>query len=230
MSSVFQGQPPRVSIMDYDTKETVYYEADRQDMHRFIPTGVSTHLDIGCGQGAFGKGLKQKFPRLESWGLELSKTEGKIAKKNLDKAIIGTIEDNLKELPDGYFDVISFNDVLEHLVDPYEVLCLLQPKLSPNGVVVASIPNVRFVRNLVNLLIKKDWTYENGGILDRTHLRFFTYKTMRDMFEKCGYRVETLEGISQIAKWKATLLTLVSLGQLRDTTFIQYAVVARPRR
>ena len=81
-------------------------------------------------------------------------------------------------LPDNNFDVVIFNDVLEHFENPWAVLENVKTKLNASGVVVASIPNVAYITNLVELILKKDWRYKpEGGILDKTHLRFFTKKS-----------------------------------------------------
>lgn len=213
--------------MDYDVKDTQYYIADRYDIVDILPSNINTVLDIGCSQGDFAATVKKKFD-CEAWGIEPMKDQADIAKTKLDKVLHGHIEEHLNALPDNYFDVITFNDVLEHLVDPYEILSMLQPKLSANGHIAASIPNVRYIRNIYKMLVAKDWEYEDGGILDRTHLRFFTKKSMIRMFEDTGYTVENIKGITQMQKAKSLIVDVCSLGSMHDTTYKQFAILAKP--
>jgi hypothetical protein len=82
----------------------------------------------------------------------------------------------------------------------------------------------------MNLLRRKDWQYTKWGILDRTHLRFFTAKSIQRMFEDCGYQILSVQGIQDWPQsWKFTLLNLLLLNSLSDTRFHRFACVARPR-
>jgi 2-polyprenyl-3-methyl-5-hydroxy-6-metoxy-1,4-benzoquinol methylase len=101
-----------------------------------------------------------------------------LAGEKLSTILIGSVEEQLDSLPDDYFDCIICNDIIEHLADPWKVMSSLKRKISPNGFFVCSIPNVLFWKNLYELLIKRDWKYVDSGILDKTHLRFFTKKVL----------------------------------------------------
>ena len=166
-----------------------------KEMLPFIPSSVKRLLDLGCNKGAFGFLVKSMFGS-EVWGIELDKDFAAMAEKQLDTVIIGDINLVINDLPDHYFDCISCNDVLEHLVDPYSVLTKLKSKLTPDGVIVCSIPNVRYWDNLKNLLLRKQWKYMDHGILDRTHLRFFTELSLRDTFESLDFDIVRMEGIT----------------------------------
>ena len=78
----------------------------------------------------------------ESWGIEMITEVAEIAKDRVDNILVDKIEDVLCSIPDNYFDCITFNNVLEHLIEPTEVLKMIRPKLSHNGIIIASIPNV----------------------------------------------------------------------------------------
>jgi 2-polyprenyl-3-methyl-5-hydroxy-6-metoxy-1,4-benzoquinol methylase len=148
------------------------------------------------------------------------------ARSRLDKVIVGGIEEQ-PGLPDGYFDCIVFNDVLEHLVDPWTVLRSIKVKLKSGGCVVASIPNVRHFSNLRQLILEKEWRYMDCGVLDRTHLRFFTEKSIRRMFEDCGYNLCSIDGIVERPfPWTLGLLNRILFNSLRDTEYLQFACVA----
>src|SRR5690606_14615413 len=98
-----------------------YYSNVRTEMLKYLPSGATKIIDVGCGNGAFGKVLKEKG-NIEVWGIELMPNEAAQAEKSLDKVFSGPVEGNLEKLPADYFDVAYFNDVLEHLADPYDVL------------------------------------------------------------------------------------------------------------
>lgn len=206
-----------------DTKD--YYSQERPEIAALVPREIKTILDVGCGQGAFLKLVKEQTGA-EAWGIEMEPDVAEVAKKYADKILTGKIENLTNSIPDAYFDCIIFNDVLEHLLDPTETLKLIRPKLSGNGIVIASIPNVRYFGNLYELLLKKDWEYKDSGILDTTHLRFFTKLSMKRMFEDAGYKLIRQEGIKKITSWRFRLLNLLTFGFLDDTKYLQFACIA----
>jgi hypothetical protein len=106
----------------------------------------------------------------------------------------------------------------------------MKEKLSPDGVIVASIPNVRYFRNLFDLVVRGTWDYEDFGILDKTHLRFFTKKSIKEMFESLGYRILRIHGINATPSWKVALFNLATLGAFSDTQYLQFCCVAVPTR
>ena len=213
---------------ELNDKPDDYYLQARPEMMEFIPENSKKILDAGCGEGYFGKQLKERN-NAEVWGIEIEDKAAQIAEKNIDKVLCGSIEQHIAGLPDNYFDCIVFNDVLEHLADPYSVLKNIKQKLAINGLIVSSIPNVRYFFTLYGLLIKKQWKYEDFGVLDRTHLRFFTKKSIIDMFGALGYDVISIKGINPIRSWKFKILNALSLGYLSDTCYLQYATVVKPK-
>ena len=104
---------------------------------------------------------------------------------------------------------------------------MMKNKLSPNGRIIASIPNVRYYANLYELLIKRDWKYIDKGILDSTHLRFFTKKSMRRLFEQEGYVLSAQIGINKSKSWKSLLFQIMTLGVFTDTKFIQFICIGK---
>lgn len=200
-----------------------YFSHEREEMAGFVPASCRKALEIGCAEGGF----RGHFPaECEYWGVELSPEAAARARDALDKVITGSLEDAAEQLPDGYFDVIICNDVIEHVADGNGFIDLLKTKMNANGVLVGSIPNVRFQKNLAELLLKKDWEYKDEGILDRTHLRFFTEKSLRRFLEECGLVIEELRGINSLLKLKPTPRSLLRwffvllLG--RDTQYRQF--------
>ena len=186
-------------------------------------------LDVGCGAGGFGALVKHELG-IEVWGAEYERPAAELASAKLDRVVCGDFV-TVPDLPDGYFDAVMFNDSLEHF--PYTEPPLQRAKklLAPGGVVIASIPNVRYIDNVYHFLIEKDWRYSESGILDSTHLRFFTRKSMVRTFEHAGYDVASITGINS-HHWsgkKIFLLRLLIGGWIEDMRYLQYVVTARPK-
>ncbi len=169
-----------------------YYRQERREVEAMIPRGASRILDIGCGEGALGRALLERGAS-EVVGIETDPATAEAARKNLTRVFRGDVETLELPFEDGYFDCIVLADVLEHLRDPLSALSKVKRCLSDSGTVVASIPNVRFL-NVVEQLAEGRWEYKDFGILDRTHLRFFTKREMEALFRDAGFE---LEGISE---------------------------------
>lgn len=212
--------------MDYNNKPDGYYNNVRQEMLAYLPANARKILDVGCGNGAFAATIKTKNSA-EVWGIEYMDEEAKQAEQVLDNVFSGPCESFIKDLPDNFFDVIYFNDVLEHLVDPYDVLDQIKHKLAPNGVVISSIPNMRYYNAFIKLLVKKDWQYEGHGIMDKTHLRFFTNKSIKTMYKDAGYTITTHEGINKTKSIRPLLFNIPLLFTQMDMLNLQYATVAK---
>ena len=207
-----------------------YDDLERREMHRFIPSEATCILDVGCHTGAFGKSLKSLGVK-SVWGVEANPESAAVASLYLDKVVVGFFHKD--QVPDAYFDVIVFNDVLEHMSDPAAALKIALDKLKPHGVVVASIPNIRHIDNLVHILREKDFRYERNGIRDETHLRFYTKKSIPRLFEQCGYSIKTIEGINELllrSSLSRRLAFRLFPKYLEDTRYMQFGVVAFKRQ
>ena len=211
--------------MDYENKPDGYYNNARTEMLDFLPKEAVKILDVGCGNGIFANLIKERN-KAEVWGIELMEQEAIKAKEILHKTFIGPCEDHIDALPDNYFDAIYFNDVLEHLVDPYTVLERIKSKLSTNGVVISSIPNIRYHNVFIKLVVKKEFEYQSFGVLDKTHLRFFTKKSIYNMFTNLGYDVVKHIGINGSKSIKPILYNIPMLFTAMDIKYPQYATVA----
>ena len=209
--------------------EESYYKNIRHEMMAFVPESSVRILEVGCASGWFGAALKQRS-KAEVWGVELFESAAKEAENRLDKVLVGDFNVKIAELPKDYFDCVVFNDVLEHFTNPDEVLIRLKNVMSEDGVVVASIPNVRYIGNLKNMLLHKDWEYIDSGILDKTHYRFFTEKSIIRMFEKSGYDVVEIKGINGVKTILTNLLVFFTLGFYKDVKYLEFAVVAKLKK
>ena len=213
-------------LTDLNFKPKGYFSWTRQEMIDFVPKFAKRILDVGCGDGSFSSILKSKL-NAEVWGVEINARLSHSTRCAFDKLIIGDIVQKIDELPLAFFDCVIFNDVLEHLADPFEVLNKTKNLLTKRGTVVSSIPNVRYCLVLKDLLINKQWSYTDGGVLDKTHLRFFTQKSILGIFEVLGYEVLSIKGINKRSSWKFILFNIMTLGFFSDSQYQQFACVAK---
>jgi 2-polyprenyl-3-methyl-5-hydroxy-6-metoxy-1,4-benzoquinol methylase len=206
-----------------------YYQHERAEMLAFVPSSATRTLEIGCGAGSFSSLIRDKLGA-ETWGVEYQPDAASLAAQKLHRVLAGSVENALPDLPSEYFDCIIFNDVLEHLVDPYSTLRQVQGLLNDSGVIVASIPNIRHWPEFVDYAVRGNWNYVNVGVMDRTHLRFFTQKSILATIAQCGYALVSIQGINPHYSRTQKIASLLSMGMLADTLYQQYAVVARPMR
>lgn len=220
-----------LSLMN-STTTPGYYGYSRPDVQQLVNPASRRILDIGCAAGMLGHELKQRLGA-EVWGVELSPQVAEQAEKHLDRVLTGTIEGMLPQLPNDYFDTIIMADVLEHLVEPGDVLNALHAKLTASGEIVVSLPNVRHW-SVVKQLLEGHWEYTDAGILDRTHLRFFTCSECQRLLTGAGYVIKRREAIQLkgeetippgvVAALQSSGLAVESLAE--ESTHYQYLFVA----
>lgn len=209
----------------YTAKSEAYFEGSRGEMTPFIPDTCVRMLEIGCGNAAFAKHLKSQRD-IHVTAIESHPAAAVVAKQRVDRLLQHTLDEGLTLLAGEEFDCIVMNDVIEHLVDPWKALERLHQHLSSHGRLVASIPNVRYAPVLKEYLQEAQWRYRSDGVMDRTHLRFFTKRSMKDLFESTGYRTETIIGINGMnLPWKLNLLNKLTNNSLDDARFRQFACV-----
>lgn len=210
------------------TKPTGYYESTREDMLKYIPNDVKKTLEFGCGFGGFSALLKNKLGA-ETWAVEIDEKVAKTASEKLDKVINSEASEAIDKLPDNYFNCIIFFDILEHLVDPYSLLTSVKKKLAKNGIIVISIPNVRYYRHLVDFVVHGNWDYKEQGILDKTHLRFFTRKSLLKMFDNLEFKIHTFEGIHPTHSRTFKIVNFLLCNSLGDVRYLHYVAVVSPK-
>lgn len=133
-------------------KPSGYYQSNREDMLKYMPPGTKTSLEFGYGCGGFSALVRDRFGA-ETWAVEINEKAAHQAAKKLDKVINRDAMESLGDTPDHYFDCIILLDVLEHLLDPYALLSALKIKLTNKGIIIASIPNIRYYRTFVDFVI-----------------------------------------------------------------------------
>lgn len=208
-------------------KRNYYYGNQRSEMLQYVNTTSKNILDVGCGYGGFLELVKENISDIETWGIEVVEEVSGHLNNRFDFVLNGSVENQLENLPDQYFDTIVFNDVLEHLLYPTDVLLSLKKKLSIEGQIVSSIPNVIYARNIYNMIAKKDWKYEDSGILDKTHFRFFTKKSIIRMFEEAGYEIISINGIFRLTDLRYRILNFLTLGYFDECMFERFACIAK---
>jgi SAM-dependent methyltransferase len=163
-----------------------YFEFARPELRALVPPSARRVLDVGCGAGGLGAALKAERA-CEVVGLEAFPEAVARAGERLD-AVLAVDLDALEALPPaaGSFDAMIFGDVLEHLRDPKRVLTALLPALAEDGALVFSIPNVRHWSVVCPLLVNDAWEYTDAGLLDRTHIHFFTLRQFLALLADLG--------------------------------------------
>jgi trans-aconitate methyltransferase len=159
-----------------------------------IQSAPAVVLDVGCFCGASGEWLKKKYPQARVVGIEPSAKAAAEARKRLDAVLQGRLEEvDLSQADVGprSVDVIVLADVLEHMYDPWRALGMLRPLLRGEGVILASIPNIRNWA-IMEQLAQGDFPYAESGLLDITHIRFFTRQGVQRMFEETGFTIEAM--------------------------------------
>lgn len=200
----------------------VYGANVRPELKAFLPAQYSKVLEIGSSYGAFRQNLTSVH---EYWGIEQNPEVGKVSETILDRVLVGEFDHVESELPEDYFDLVICNDVIEHMADPPSFLKKLKRKMAPRATLMGSIPNVRHLTVLMMLLLEKKWEYRDSGIMDRTHLRFFSKVDIIALLTQSDFAVDKIDGINgygfqySINHVIKSMLFLV-LGQ--DVRYIQY--------
>jgi trans-aconitate methyltransferase len=197
-------------------------------------------VEVGCSRGALARAFKTRHPDCHYLGIEIEPSFAAVARAHCDLVLVGDIEDlfnrgSLRSLPPAQCWV--FGDTLEHLRDPWSVLRTLHPLLTADGCVCACIPNMQHWSIQLRLNGGR-LAYADSGLLDRTHLRWFTRKTMLDLFTSSGFQVEALtprifahpqnEAASQQIGQFARQIGHDPEEAVRDALPLQYVIRARP--
>ena len=192
------------------------------DVFNIIPDYAGQVLDLSGGVGATGAALKSAHGA--TFVVVADQVAGDTA-DSVDVAVSGNLEDPifLRTLLEdhGPFDTILCLDVVEHLRDPWSTVEELHKGLALNGIIVASIPNVNHHSLIVPVVLRGLYELQDAGLLDRTHLRWFTKATAVEMMTKSGLKLET---VGVYLGRKKSLLNALSLGMLSRFMVMQYLV------
>jgi 2-polyprenyl-3-methyl-5-hydroxy-6-metoxy-1,4-benzoquinol methylase len=211
----------------YLSKNESYFGAVRKDILSMLPTHSRKVMEVGCGDGSTLNYLKSNAFCDWTYGVELFPDAAEIASEKVDILYQSNIE--IMDLPveESSMDLILCLDVLEHLVNPSKVIAYLHKLLAPNGLIIASIPNVRHYSVAIPLLLQGKWEYKEDGILDSTHLRFFVKDTAIKLMISSGLILEDVKSNLGMGQ-KAALLNSVTLGLIPKSFFeLQYLIKVR---
>jgi O-antigen biosynthesis protein len=176
---------------DQDTEATLDDNHSVAKIIRFVGDRKKV-IDFGCSTGYLARFLQQHDCTIT--GVEINPEDAKLAEGYCNRVLVTDLDlESIPALfPEEKFDVAVFGDVLEHLKNPWKVLEEARFILNPDGYIIASIPNI--AHGAVRLaLLRGEFQYSKLGILDDTHLRFFTRKTVQDLFDYSGYLIDEIQ-------------------------------------
>jgi 2-polyprenyl-3-methyl-5-hydroxy-6-metoxy-1,4-benzoquinol methylase len=199
----------------------------RDDLAGTLPEGARSVLDVGCSRGASAQALRERgVARIV--GIEPDAGDAAAAARVYDHVLVRPLEAVAADEFSAEFDGVLFGDVLEHLVDPSDALVRVRPWLSPEGVVIASVPNVGNWAIVADLLAGR-FDYVPYSILSGTHVRHFTRATIRDLFEASGFDVRSIDTVTlPVSPPDADRLERLSAwpGASPDLGVVEFVVVA----
>jgi len=200
--------------------DNIYYHELRMPLLSLARGKPNRVLEIGCAAGRSLSYFKQRGAEYVV-GIEIASDVAALARtrNEIDEVLVGNIEEMELDYPENSFDLIIAGHVLEHLVDPWKVLKRLHALTKPGGQLIGALPNIRYHSVLFPLVFYGKWKYEQTGIMDWTHLRFFTHATIKDLLNSTGYTIDTI--IPEAGGPRAMLANKLSFGFLQH--FLSYA-------
>lgn len=183
--------------------DAAYHDVPRPEIASFIHQAPGIVLDVGCAGGATSRLIKAKFPGTRVIGVEPNEDAARHASRYLDKVLTKPLSnvDPVSDLEGCAIGLVLLLDVLEHLEDPWRALAGLRDLIAPSTRVLASIPNVRNLSTMHDLAAGR-WEYKASGVLDITHLRFFTLAQIRELFAQTGYRILAIDPLTRAEAMK----------------------------
>lgn len=218
----------------YDNKDETYYRQVREDLISILPKNTSQKiLEIGSGGGNTLVELKKKKLASEVVGIDIF-TLPDTNQQNpiIDRFIFANLETDDLDFPEEYFDVIIAGDVLEHLVDPWKVIEKITKFLKNGGVFIVSVPNLREINTISKIVFGGTFNYDPaGGIMDKTHLRFFCKKNVPDLFSKDIYKINSVRPILEVTDKGSPRKTInkLTFGLFEEFLTSQYIIVAEKK-
>jgi len=205
-----------------------YYAFVRREIQPLLPVRADHVLEVGCGQGGTLAWLKDSGIAKRTTGIEIDAAAAAVARTRVDHVVEGDADAAIDALPAGELDLVLCLDVLEHLVDPWRTMERLARVLRPGGSVILSVPNIRHYSVSLPLVWSGRWQYEEAGILDRTHLRFFTRAGAGALIsgaglETAGHIDTGLEPTRRRELWKP----LLARTPWRDLGVFQFVMCGR---
>jgi SAM-dependent methyltransferase len=210
--------------MAFERKSDAYYRNPRDDLGTLVEGSGLVILDIGCGAGATGRRLLDLGKARWVSGVEYVPAQAEMARRVLSEVITDDLAKLEFPWSAGCFDCIIAGDILEHLVDPWGLLRRLKPLLRSGGALIISVPNARHWWVVRDLVVRGEWRYREDGVLDESHLRFFTRRSALRMIAEAGYRIQSVRPFF----WgpKTAALSRLSLGLMDEFLAERWLIVA----
>jgi len=206
------------------TAAQLYFNYTRKEIEPLIPDTVDRVLEVGCGTGNTLSWLKMTKGCNWVGGVEISPDAFERAREVLDEVWLGNIESMDLPIENSSLDLVLCLDVLEHTVDPWQVVKKLSALLKPGGALIVSLPNVRNRKVIFPLLFKNEWMYQEAGILDKTHLRFFVRESAIELVNSAGLRVDRVMSTG-LGRSRTSIMVNNLLPQLLKSLFeYQYLI------
>jgi len=203
-----------------------YYCGLNQALLRAVPSDARVILDVGCGRGCLGAQLKQLDRSRRVIGVERESGPAAAASAHLDEVLQVDIERADLSLADHSVDCVIFGDILEHLYDPETVLRRTRRLLTQRGVILCSVPNIQH-HTVITDLLKGEFQYSESGLLDWTHVRFFTYASFTKLLLNAGFLPEVLDRSVAGERSSAMKILRPALRRLRvPVTRAEYLLTA----
>lgn len=218
----------------YENKDSSYYFQVREDLISLLPVNANQKiLEIGAGSGNTLVEIKGRKLASEAVGVDIFDLENSHQKNPaIDNFIIANLETEELDLPMEYFDVILAGDVLEHLVDPWKVVEKVTKFLKKGGIFIVSVPNIREISSMSKILFGGGFNYDpEGGIMDKTHLRFFCKRNVQELFNENDYRVISVRPILDITPKSSVRKTInkITMNIFEEFLTSQYIAVTQKK-
>lgn len=210
-----------------ENSDSNYYSNARREIESFLALPIESVLEIGCGEGGTLHWLQENKGVKICHGLEILPEVSERAKMKGLQVVTGNIETDGIPFQEKH-DVILCLDVLEHLHDPWRVLPVIIENIHPGGSLIVSLPNIAHFSVWTNLIMRNDWHYENAGILDRTHLRFFTHRTASELLLDAG--LQLVQRKPKFARKTHRNINFLTLGLFERFLAYQYLFLAKKRQ
>jgi SAM-dependent methyltransferase len=210
----------------YAAKPPGYFAGARSDLlDRLPPAPAAVILEIGCGAGGTGALALASGKCARYYGIEIDPSAAEKARDVLTDVIVGNVEQIDLPYPAASLDAIIISEVLEHLIDPWDLIERLVRLLRPGGVMIATSPNISHWR-VIARLARGRFDYVDIGVMDRTHLRWFTPASFRQMFERAGFIVDYVGPLGGFGR-AARLVNAVFGASARHLFCTQIALLGR---
>lgn len=210
---------------NYIDENDSYYTQNKEYLYDLVLDGPNVVMDLGCASGRLGQKLLQLNKAVELVGVELFEPAAREAMKYYKSVHVGDIEELSLDY-NSYFDIVICGDVLEHLKEPYKIIGKIHCWLKKGGLIICSVPNVRYWRILRDLIFRGKWDYTSEGIMDQTHLRFFTARSFKKNLTEASFVIER-EDMRIAVGPKQKAFNRLTCGVFKEFLGIQMLISAR---